>query len=122
MAQAAPGIPQPKTMMKSGSITMFVLREKASTMVGAVLLPSVRTIFVVIMSAKVTGNPQKQMRMKEYAPSMISGGVCIQTSSCQTMAELNTVSTAAVRTLITRQAAALCRTPCMSCAPKRCPV
>ena len=54
-------MPQSNTMIKSGSSTMFVLSENASTTVGAVLLPSVRTMLVVIMSAKVTGRPQKQM-------------------------------------------------------------
>ena len=63
-AQAAPGTPQPKTMMKRGSRMMLQVRAKARITVGMRLSPKALTILVTMSRKKGTTSRPKMMLIK----------------------------------------------------------
>ena len=81
VASAAPGMPQPKTRIAIGSRMMLMMSAVARITVGIRLSPSARRRLVCVCRQTNITIPPNTMLMKEYAPSRISGGVCIQIKS-----------------------------------------
>ena len=122
VARAAPGIPQPRTIINTGSNTVFSISPKARRYVGRWLSPSARMRFVCIAKNIISAAPPYIMLIKETASSRISGGVCIRTSSGRAESHPRRVNTSAITRVSSAHAAALRRTPRESLAPNRCPV